>query len=182
MALAHFTDKDFEEVYAPYLLQRQDWVILTPPLPNGAKKKSFLERHGCRIAMGQGKVYRERGWWMLGQDNLASYATQLEGWWVSKGQTPDAQLISESKGALQNTASNNPPFFDNSTMAQLYREGTEKGLLGLHSSAHHIYAIDGSLEEGRMGAGVFIVRSGKALRCRTGQRVLHCGWKPVRVI
>ena len=77
MALAHFTDKDFEEVYAPYLLQRQDWVILTPPLPNGAKKKSFLERHGCRIAMGQGKVYRERGWWMLCQDNLASYATPL---------------------------------------------------------------------------------------------------------
>ena len=35
MALAHFTDKDFEEVYAPYLLQLQDWVILTPPLPNG---------------------------------------------------------------------------------------------------------------------------------------------------
>ena len=84
MALAHFTDKDFEEVYAPYLPQRQDWVILTPPIPNGAKKKSFLERHECRIAMGQGKVYRERGWWMLGQDNLASYATPLEGW-VLKG-------------------------------------------------------------------------------------------------
>jgi len=79
--------------------------------------------------MGQGKVYRERGWWMLGQDNLASYATPLGGW-VSKGQTPDAQLISELTGALQNTASNDPPFFDNSTMAQLYREGTEMGLLG----------------------------------------------------
>ena len=118
--------------------------------------------------MGQDKVYRERGWWMLGQDNLASYATPLGGW-VSKGQTPDAQLISELTGALQNTASNDPPFFDNSTMAQLYREGTEMGLLGLHSSAHHIYAIDGSLEEGRMGAGVFIVRSGKALRYRVGR-------------
>ncbi len=30
----------------------------------------------------------------------------------------------------------------------------------------NIYATDGSLEEGRMGAGVYIVRSGKALRCR----------------
>ncbi len=39
--------------------------------------------------------------WCIGQDNLASYATPIEGWWVSKGQTPDAQLISESKGALQ---------------------------------------------------------------------------------
>ena len=81
---------------------------------------------------------------MFGQDNLASYATPLEGW-VSKGQTPDAQLLYALTGALQNTASNDPPFFDNSTMAQLYREGTEMSLLGLHSSAHHIYATDGSL-------------------------------------
>jgi len=43
------------------------------------------------------------------------------------------------------------------------------GLLGLHSSAHHIYATDGSLEGGHMGAGVYIVRSGKALRCRVGR-------------
>jgi hypothetical protein len=76
---------------------------------------------------------------------------------VAKGQTPAAQLISAFTGALQNTASNEPPFFDDSTMAQLYRDGTEMGLLGLHSSTHHIYATDGSLEERRMGAGVYIV-------------------------
>jgi hypothetical protein len=40
------------------------------------------------------------------------------------------------------------------------------GLLGLHSSVHDIYATDGSLEGGRMGAGVYIVKSGMALRCR----------------
>ncbi len=92
------------------------------------------------------------------------------------GQTPDVQLISELTGALQNTASNDPPFFDNSTMAQIYREGTEMGLLGLHSSAHHIYATDWSLEEERMGAGVFIVRSGKDLRCR--ERISAVGTAP----
>jgi hypothetical protein len=90
MAIADFTDKDFEEDYAPCLQRRQDWVILTPPLPNGAKKKAFLERYGYKVAVGQGKVYRKRGWWMSGRDALASYATPLEGW-VSKGQTPDAQ-------------------------------------------------------------------------------------------
>ena len=62
MALADFTDRDFEENYAPYLQRRQDWVILTPPLPNGAKKKAFLDRYGYKVAIGQGKVYRERGW------------------------------------------------------------------------------------------------------------------------
>ena len=48
---------------------------------------------------------------------------------------------------------------------RLYRNGTEMGLLGLHFSVHGIYATDGSLG-GRMGAGVYIVKSGKALRCR----------------
>jgi hypothetical protein len=64
MALADFTDNDFKENYAPHLQRRQDWVILTPPLPNGAKKKALLEQYGHKIATGQGKVYRGRGWWM----------------------------------------------------------------------------------------------------------------------
>ena len=89
---------------------------------------------------------------MSGRDTLASYVTPLEGW-VSKGQTPDAQLVSALTGALQNTASHDPPLFDNSKMAQLFREGTEMGLLGLHSSTHHKYATDGLLEEGRLGRG-----------------------------
>ena len=43
------------------------------------------------------------------------------------------------------------------------------GSIGLHSSTHHIYATHESLEDGRMGAGVYIARSGKALRCRVGR-------------
>jgi hypothetical protein len=56
MALADFTDNDFEENFAPHLQRRQDWVILTPPLPHGTKKKAFLEQYGRKIATGQGKV------------------------------------------------------------------------------------------------------------------------------
>ena len=93
---------------------------------------------------------------MSGRDALASYATPLEGR-VSKGQTPDAKRVSALTGALQNTAAHDPPLFDTSKMAQLFREGTEMGLcnslLGLHSSAHHVYATDGSLEDGRMERG-----------------------------
>ena len=92
---------------------------------------------------------------------------------MSKGQTPDAIRISVLTGALQNTAAHDPPLFDSSKTAQLFREGTEMGLLGLHSSGSHVYATDGSLEGGHMGAGVYIVRSGKALRCR--ERVLFIG-------
>ena len=48
------------------------------------------------------------------------------------------------------------------------------GSIGLHSSTHHIYATHESLEDGRMGAGVYIVRSGKALRCRVGRSREFC--------
>ena len=131
------------------------------------KKKAFFDRYGCQISKGQGKIFKERGWWTLGLDKLASYATLLEGW-VAKGQTPDAQLYSELTGVLQNTAANEPPFFDDSITAQTYRNGTEMGLLGLHASTHAIYATDGSLEGGRMGAGVYTARSGKTLQCLVG--------------
>jgi hypothetical protein len=135
------------------------------PLPPLALLAELKFSSGTRSL---GKIFRERGWWKLGLEKLASYATPLEGW-VGKGQTPDAQIISELTGALQNTASNEPPLFDDSTTAQIYRNGTEMGLLGLHASTHEIYATDESLEGGRMGAGVYIVRSGKALRCRMGR-------------
>ena len=88
---------------------------------------------------------------------------------MSKGQTPDAQRVTALTGALQNTAAHDPPLIGTSKMAQLFREGTDMGLLGLHLSTHHVYATDGSLEDGHMGTGFYIVRSGKALRCRVGR-------------
>jgi hypothetical protein len=165
LTLADFTDDEFVEVHVPYLRQRHDRVILTPPLPKGSKKKLFLDRHGCQISTGQGKIFRERGWWLSGQDKLASFFTKLESW-VAILQNLDAKLPSVLKGALQCTAPNDPPFFEDSTLARPCRNGTELGLLGLHSSVHDIYATDCSLEGGRMGAGVYIVKSGMALRCR----------------
>jgi hypothetical protein len=61
MALADFTDSDFEENYAPHLQRRQDWVILTPPLPDGAKKKAFLEQYGHKVAMDKARYTGSEG-------------------------------------------------------------------------------------------------------------------------
>ena len=88
MSLADFTDNDFVEKCAPHLQHCLNWVILTPPLSEDSKKKSFLDSYGNMISTGQGKVFRERGWWRSGQDKLASYATPLEGW-DAKGQILD---------------------------------------------------------------------------------------------
>ena len=139
-----------------------------PRTSKETKKKSFLDRYGSKISTGQGKVFRERGWWRSGQDKLASYATPLEGW-VAKGQILDVGLISALTGALQNTALNEKPFLDDSILAHCYKQGTEMGLLGLHSIKRDIYATDGSLEGGKMGAGVYITRSSRALYCRVGR-------------
>ncbi len=81
----------------------------------------------------------------------------------------DAGLISALTGNLQNTALNEKPFLDDSILAHCYRQGTEMGLLGLHSIKRDIYATDGSLEGGKMGAGVYITRFSRALYCRVGR-------------
>jgi hypothetical protein len=69
MSLADFTDNDFVEKYVPHLQHCLNWVILTPPLTEDSKKKSFLDRYGNMISTGQGKVFRERGWWRLVRTN-----------------------------------------------------------------------------------------------------------------
>jgi len=55
--------------------------FLTPPLPKGSKKKLYLDRQGCQILIEQGKIFRERGWWLSGQDKLASDSTNLKAGW-----------------------------------------------------------------------------------------------------
>ena len=77
---------------------------------------------------GRRKIFRERGWWQSGLDKLASYRplNKLEGW-VSIGQTLDAKLLSALTVALQSTAPNHPPFLEDSTLARLFRNGTEMG-------------------------------------------------------
>ena len=90
---------------------------------------------------------------------------------MSTGQNLDAKLLSVLTGALQSTAPNDPPFLEDSTLA--LRNGTEIGLLGLHCSAHDIYATDGSLEGGRRGAGVYIVRERPTLSGGEKPRILN---------
>ncbi len=89
----------------------------------------------------------------------------------------DVGLISALTGALQNTTLNEKPFLDDSILAHCYRQGTEMGLLGLHSIKRDIYATDGSLEGGMMGDGVYISRSSRALTAGwvgVASPVLHC--------
>ena len=136
MALADFTDSEFDEVYAPPLRIRQDWVILTPPVSKDSKKRLFLERHGRRISTGQVKIFREKGCWMSGQDAWPHTPLNLR---VFIGQTLDVTLLSKFTVALQCTASYDQPFLEDSTLARLSRDGTEMGLLGFHSSVHDIY-------------------------------------------
>ena len=81
----------------------------------------------------------------------------------------DAGLISVLTGTLQNTALNEKPFLDESLLAHCYRQGSETGLLDLHSIKRDVYATDGSLAGVKMGAGVYITRSSRALYCRVGR-------------
>ena len=69
--------------------------FLTPPLPKGSKKKLYLDRQGCQILIEQGKIFRERGWWLSGQDKLASDSTNLKaGWQQGRLWMPNSSLHS----------------------------------------------------------------------------------------
>ncbi len=122
MALADFTDREFDEVYAPPLRIRQDWVILTPPVFKDSKKRLFLERHGRWISTGQGKILREKGWWMSGQDNLASYSTKLEGWGVHRADSGCDTPFDVHGGLAMHCLY--PLFLEDLTLARLYRDGS----------------------------------------------------------
>ena len=102
LTLADFTDNELDEVYAPHLRRRHDWAILTPHVPKGSKKNSFLDRYGCQISTGQVQDLPRGGVVAVRQDKLASYSTKLEGW-VAAGQTLDAKFLSTLTGALQCT-------------------------------------------------------------------------------
>lgn len=52
------------------LQQGQDWVVITPELKAGSTRREILEKNGVRVAVGQGKVRRWKGWWRSGTDKV----------------------------------------------------------------------------------------------------------------
>ena len=156
--------------------------MLTPPLPHGTKRKAFLEQYGHKIATGQGKVYRERGWGMSGRDALASHATPLEGW-VSKGQTPDVKCVSVLTGALQNTAAHDPPLFvmiprqrpNSSGKVPKWVSWAFTHLAPMYMPPMGHLRVD-TWERGSTSSGP--ERRSVAGWVEAGNLALHCGWKP----
>ena len=167
--LAGFSPEDLTQL--KHRLQgRADWIILTPPVLEDSPAAIFLAAVGRRALLGSesGKAFRTRGWWKTGSDTLASYSTALE-CWMAKDAEPEATKLAALGRSMCQVLSHEPPFLDASELGMIYRAGTEAGLLGLHSTSHAVYATDGSLDDGVMGAGVFVVRSARALSARIGR-------------
>lgn len=76
--------------------------------------------------------------------------------WISR---ENRYLLFVLTAALQCIASNDSPFLEDSDLGRIYRQGSEMGLLSLSSFILDIYATDGFLEAGHMGAKVYIGRS-----------------------
>jgi len=55
----------------------------TPPIPSGAQ----------RILCTKGKAGRERGWWRMGTDNLASYGLNTEVWISQDSTISDSNIL-----------------------------------------------------------------------------------------
>ena len=167
--LAGFSSEDLTQL--KHRLQgRNDWIILTPPVPDDSPAATFLASLGRRALVGSesGKTFRTRGWWKSGIDTLASYSTAIE-CWTAKDAMPEADKLAALGCSLCQVLSHEPPFLDASELGKIYRAGTEAGLLGLHDTSHAVYATDGSLADGVMGAGVFVAKSARSLSARIGR-------------
>ena len=92
--------------------------------------------------------------------------------WVHKTQAGriTSAAIESLRSALAGKKADDP-LLGPTEPERLYRMGTEVGLLGIDETKWRVYAVDGSLDDGVMGAGATIrVSDAQRLSCKIGRR------------
>jgi len=138
----------------PILESTDNWAILihssgpketiSPPIPAGSK----------RILLKKGKASREKEWWRMGTDRLASYGLETEVWISSQRMIPEADILGH-EALLQTESEKDLPDMRSVGVNSIYWAGTKSGLMGIHNFPGAIYATDGSNSSKGMGAGFY---------------------------
>ena len=145
----------------------RDWVVLTPPV-KGTRFEGLLNTVGKRLHVGKGKLSRQKQWWRTGADICCTYTSSTE-CWIHKNASPDEAEISHLISELDSTEEHDVPLHYDTPITRLFFSGTESGLLGIDPRSAGIYAVDGSVKEGVMSAGVFRTCDTKRLGCVVGR-------------
>lgn len=169
-----YADLNESELHAvgPTLEGRNDWVVLCPPLKQTSSGPHLLQRVGRRILRASGNASRHRGWWVTGNDGLASHSTDTEAWVAKAALIPEdgIDLVGLLETCISTDDTKEVRAIGDSNAESTYLRGSEAGLLGIWDyNDLLVYAGDGSLGEGLMGAGVYCCFDGRRLAARIGR-------------
>ena len=108
------------------------------------------------VARADGKCNRHKGWWREGKDELATHSMTTEVWISTRGpgKIPETTWTAIHED-LEADNTKDTPSFGSEDLEDIYRAGTEAGLLGIYNFPGAVYATDGSNHKGVMGAGFY---------------------------
>ena len=89
-------------------------------------------------------------------------------WISSRGRISEATRIA-LQGALEEDEKKDTPTFGKEDLEEIHRSGTEAGLLGIYNFPGSVYATDGSIFKGVMGAGFFKLNDHRGGCCQLGR-------------
>lgn len=171
VCLADISEGELERL-GERLRNCEDWVILTPPQKSASTHRTLLQNIGRRVLDTTGNASRHRGWWRTGDDRTASNGTQTEVW-VARTLTADdefANRLDTLRASIEEEGPKERRSIGCSEVEREYLRGSEAGLLGIWDDADLlVYAGDGSLGDGAMGAGVYCCSDGRLLSARIGR-------------
>jgi len=139
----------------PKLRDTNNWILLSlAGKESPSSNKAFLE-HSTKAMTTNGKSFRKRKWWLLGDDELAKYDRRAEVW-VSRRHNIPKELLDNLESELNSDDAKDIPHHETQGTEGKYWAGTEAGLMGIASFPGLIYATDGSQEKKNMGAGFYM--------------------------
>jgi len=159
-------DKESVELI-PTLSTTDNWILLTHPKETSNKSQPHLEE-SQRTARADGKKSRHKGWWREGKDELATHSMTTEVWVSTRGRISEAIRMAIQE-ALEEENTKYTPSFGTEDLQEIYRLGTEAGLLGIYNFPGAVYATDGSNDKGVMGAGLFQLDEHRGGCCQLGR-------------
>ena len=171
VCLADISEGELERL-GERLRNCEDWVILTPPQKSASTHRTLLQNIGRRVLDTTGNASRHRGWWRTGDDRTASNGTQTEVWVARKLTADDefANRLDTLRASIEEEGPKERRSIGCSEVEREYLRGSEAGLLGIWDDADLlVYAGDGSLGDGAMGAGVYCCSDGRLLSARIGR-------------
>ena len=171
VCLADISEGELESL-GTWLRSCADWVILTPPLKRAPAHLKLLQAVGRRVLDTIGNASRQRGWWRTGDDRTASNGTRTEVWVARSMAANDefADRLDLLRASIEDEAPKERRSIGCSEVEREYLRGSEAGLLGIWDDTDLlVYAGDGSLGNGAMGAGVYCCSDGRLLSSRIGR-------------